>query len=266
MSKKTQKSSKSPRVALALMAHPDDIELLCAGTLACLVDAGWTVYCATASGGDLGSAQESRVDIRRRRLGEAEAAAAKLGAAGYFWVGLHDLQIAYTPENVRLVTEVVRKAAPDLVITHSPDCYMVDHEETSRLVRAACFGMAIPLWESGETPAPEGKGTPALYYADAIEGKDKFGKPIVGDFGIDVESVFERRQEALKCHESQRDWLRAHHGIDQYLITNEELADHHGASFGVKKAEGFRQHLGHGYPQENVLAEALKKFVRKPVG
>ncbi len=245
------------------MAHPDDVEFLCAGTLRLLVEQGWELHCVTLSGGDMGAPRGTREAIRATRLTEAESAARVLGGT-YAWAGLDDLSIYYCPEQLEKVTDTLRRFAPDLVITHSPDCYMLDHEETSKLVRMACFGAGIPLFP-GPTQAT-GKGVPALYYADALEGKDKFGRPIVADFWIDVTPVFDRRQEALACHASQRDWLRAHHGVDNYLATNEALARAQGERCGARYAEGFRQHLGHGYPQEDVLGAALADLRRTRSG
>ncbi len=246
-----------PRV-LAAFAHPDDIEFLCAGTLRLLVEAGWELRCVTLSGGDLGGAAGTRETIRARRLEEARAGAAVLGGS-FEWAGMNDAEICYGPEQVRRLTEVFRRFEPDVILTHSPRCYMLDHEETAKLVRMAAFTMPIPLFPVAE-PATS-RGVPALYYADAMEGKDLFGEPVVADFWVDVGSTFSVRQRALACHESQREWLRAHHGEEDYLATGERLARLHGARAGVEFAEGFRQHLGHGYPQRDVLAEALREFV-----
>ena len=58
-----------PRV-LALMAHPDDIEITCAGTLLLLKDAGWDVHLATMTAGDLGSADLGPAAISRVRRRE----------------------------------------------------------------------------------------------------------------------------------------------------------------------------------------------------
>jgi LmbE family N-acetylglucosaminyl deacetylase len=247
-----------PRV-LAAFAHPDDIEFLCAGTLRLLVEEGWELQCVTLCGGDMGAPSGTREAIRARRLEEAAAGAVALGGT-YGWAGMNDLEVYYCPEQVRQVTEVLRRFSPELVITHSPRCYMIDHEETAKLVRMAVFAMAIPLFPA-VSPAT-GRGVPALYYADALEGKDQFGDPVRADFWIDVTSSFPDRQRALACHESQREWLRSHHGVDDYLANNEKLARQHGALAGCALAEGFRQHLGHGYPQENVLANSLREFVR----
>jgi LmbE family N-acetylglucosaminyl deacetylase len=244
---------------MAAMAHPDDIEFLCAGTLRLLVESGWELCCLTLSGGDLGAPSGTREAIRSTRLAEAADGARVLGGT-FAWAGLDDLAIYYCPEQLTTVTGAIRNFAPELVITHSPDCYMLDHEETSKLVRMGCFAAGIPLYST--TGTATGKGVPALYYADAFEGKDKFGKPVVGDFWIDITSTLPVRQEALACHVSQRDWLQLHGQADDYLLASERFARHQGNRCGARFAEGFRQHLGHGYPQRNLLAEALAPFLR----
>lgn len=246
------------RKVLAVMAHPDDIEFLCAGTLRLLVEAGWELRCVTLSGGDKGAPAGRPPEVRETRLAEAEAAAAILGGS-YEWAGLEDLTIHYCPEHLERATDAIRRFRPDVVITHSPECYMLDHEETSKLVRMATFCAGIPLF-STPTPAT-GRAVPALYYSDAFGGVDRFGRPVIAGFKIEVTSVFDVRQQALACHMSQREWLRVHHGVDDYLATNERFARMAGEKAGARYAEGFRQHLGHGYPQENVLGEALSPYL-----
>ena len=61
----------------------------------------------------------------------------------------------------------------------------------------------------------------------------------------------------LACHESQRAWLRAHHGMDEYIDAMHRLAAMRGQQCGCAYAEAFVQHLGHAYPQEDLLAHQL---------
>ena len=77
---------------LAVMAHPDDIEFTCAGTLVLLKRAGWDVHLATMTAGDLGTASLSRAAISRIRKKEAAASARLLGA-GYTCLGFDDLTV-----------------------------------------------------------------------------------------------------------------------------------------------------------------------------
>ena len=65
------------RVAMTLLAHPDDAEILCAGTLIRLADAGWEIHIATVAAGDCGSATLSREEIAAMRRQEGIAAAAR---------------------------------------------------------------------------------------------------------------------------------------------------------------------------------------------
>jgi len=210
----------------------------------------------------VGSTTMSRDEVRKTRLEEARRAAEVLGG-DYHWAGLDDFGIHCCPEQLAAVADIVRECAPDVVITHSPQCYMLDHEETSRIARMACFVAGVPLYKT-KAPAA-GKGVPALFYTDTIEGKDIFGGRVEPEFWMDVSSAFSVRQKALACHASQREWLKAHHGIDEYMLANERMARQYGSECGVEFAEGFRQHLGHGYPQDNVLASALRShFLPNP--
>jgi LmbE family N-acetylglucosaminyl deacetylase len=238
---------------MSIFAHPDDAEIFCAGTLRLLVEAGCTLRMVTLSGGDLGASRGDPDEVRDLRLAEANSAAGVLGG-DYRWAGLNDLAIFYNEEAMRLVTRQVRDFDPGIVITHAPECYMEDHQVAARLAATACFAAPAPLYDS-EVPAIG--EVPALYYADAMEGKDRFGEDVRADFYLDIATVYEAREEALACHASQREWLREHHGMDEYLLANRRLAELHGRRAGLRLAEGFRQHLGHGYPQENRLLKAV---------
>jgi LmbE family N-acetylglucosaminyl deacetylase len=156
----------------------------------------------------------------------------------------------------------MREFRPDVVITHSPVDYMLDHEETTRLVRGATFALAMPLYETRQiAPQPATGGTPALYYADPVEGLDHFGQRIVPEFHIEITPVIERKRELLSRHRSQREWLRAHHGVDEYLNRMTEWAAAYGRECRVEYAEGLRQHRGHGYPLDPVLQNLLSDAV-----
>lgn len=251
-----ESSVRKPRV-LAAMSHPDDAEILVGGTLLLLQELGCPVGILSMTSGDCGSATLSREEISRIRLAEARDAAEYLGA-WYGCAGLRDIEVIFNAENQRSVTEKMREFNPDVVITHSPVDYMLDHEETTRLVRGATFALAMPLYETRMiSPAAATGGTPALYYADPVEGLDHFGQRIHPDFHIEITRVLERKRELLSRHRSQRDWLRAHHGVDEYLNRMTEWAAIYGLECGVEYAEGLRQHRGHGYPHEPVLQNLL---------
>jgi LmbE family N-acetylglucosaminyl deacetylase len=243
---------------LSFLAHPDDAEFVCAGTLARLkAEAGCQIAIATATSGDCGAIDKGPHDIARTRHAEAEAAAALLDAP-YYAAGSIDLLIVYDEPTIRRFVEVVRKARPDIVLTHSPVDYMVDHEMTSRLVRTACFAAPAPNFLTyAVEPAPTIDRVPHLYYADPVECKDIFGRPVEPDFIVDISATMDLKERMLCCHASQREWLRSHHNMDHYVHTMREASAARGRAIGVAFGEGFRQHRGHSYPQDNRIASLL---------
>lgn len=246
-----------PRI-LAIHAHPDDIELQCAGTLALLQRKGCPVVLVTMTAGDCGSAELGPQEIASIRRAEAQQSASLLGAE-YMCGEFPDLAFDVCPENRRRVTELVRRARPDIVITAPPVDYMTDHEVTSRLVRDACFCAPIPNFKTHQwDPAPTIDHIPHLYYVDPIEGMDWFGQPTPTDFIVDITETFARKLEMLACHDSQRSWLRAQHGLDEYLDSCRRWSAKRGAEIGADYGEGFRQHKGHPYPHANILLDLLQ--------
>ena len=255
---------KRPRV-LAAMAHPDDAEILVGGVLLQLQSLGCPIGILTMTSGDCGSATHSKEEISRIRHAEAREAAAYLDG-WYGCAGLLDIEVILTPDNLRRVIEAMRQFRPDVVITHSPVDYMLDHEETVRLTRAATFALAMPLYQTRQiAPAPATEGTPALYYADPVEGTDHWGERIPPEFYVEIGPVLERKRTLLSHHRSQREWLRAHHGVDEYLQRMTEWAIRYGQECGAEAAEGLRQHKGHGYPRQPILQELLASTLRPPL-
>jgi N-acetylglucosamine malate deacetylase 1 len=246
---------------LAVMAHPDDIEMTCAGTLGLLRQAGWEVHLATMTAGDLGSATRPRAEISRIRKREA-AASAKLLGAGYTCLGFDDLTIVYGLPAKRRVSALVRLVRPDLLIVPSPVDYMADHEETPRIVREAAFASTVPNWKASlgrRRPKPADR-LPAILYADPIDLVDHFGRRVRAQYVVDITAGIELKERMLACHESQRAWLRTQHGEDEYLAWMRRTGAARARDFGdprVRYAEGFRQHLGHGFPHEDHLTAAL---------
>ena len=81
------------------------------------------------------------------------------------------------------------------------------------------------------------------------------GRRIYPQFYVDISKVLPQKREMLARHVSQREWLRSHHGIDEYLDRMTAWAAGYGSECGFAYAEGFRQHLGHGLPARAPLAK-----------
>ncbi len=248
-----------PDVVLSILAHPDDAEILCAGSMARLVrEQGWHAHFATITPGDCGSAELGPEEISRLRRAEGAAAAAMLGGV-YHCLEERDLLVVYHERPLEKIVRLMRQVQPRIVLTHSPADYILDHEMTSALVRAAAFAAPVPNFLRDRQPGAPLAHIPHLYYCDPIEGKDPLGRDVPPSFRVDISNFIGLKADLLACHASQRDWLLKHHGIDHYLEAMRDWSAQRGRECGVAFAEGFRQHLGHSYPQDNLLGEVLGK-------
>ena len=242
-------------VALTLMAHPDDAEILCGGTLVRLAQAGWEIHIATVAAGDCGSATLGPAEIAEIRREEGRAAAARIGAH-YHCLAQLDVRVVCDQPTIQQAIDLLRSLAPSLVLTHPRCDYMLDHEQTHLLARAATFAYPIP--NASDLPLVEGSAIPWLYYCDPLEGVDPYtGAVVEPTTTIDVSSVIEAKCEMLACHASQREWLRSHHGMDEYLEAMKRHGALRGSEVRVAYAEAYRQHRGHAYPQNDLLHELL---------
>jgi len=239
---------------LACHAHPDDIETLAAGTLALLAGQGHRISIVTATAGDLGSEQHGLEETARVRQGEARRAAAIIGA-DYRCAGLPDLGVFNDDPSRRRITEMVRWAQADIVLAPSPVDYHPDHEAVSVLVRDACFASSVPHYATGE--APPLPAIPHLYWIDPIGGRDREGKRIQPDFGVDITPHIDTKSQMLLCHESQHAWVAKQHGLSDYLDSMRAFSARQGRDLGVAFAEGFRQYRNQPYPRTPRLQELL---------
>jgi LmbE family N-acetylglucosaminyl deacetylase len=240
------------KVALSFLAHPDDAEILCAGTLVRLAEAGWEVHIATATPGDCGTMDRNRWEISSVRTLEAAAAAKVIGAA-YHCIDERDGLVVYDKPAIGKTVDLFRRVAPSLVFAHAPRDYMMDHEESSKLARAASFIYGAPNISS--FPRHPESAVPHLYYCDPIGATDPLGNAVTPTTIIDISRQIEQKTKMLACHASQREWLRAHHGMDEYIDAMKRHGEMRGREIGTVYAEGFVQHRGHPYPHDDLLAQ-----------
>ena len=237
---------------LTVLAHPDDAEFLCAGTLIRLRERGWEVHIATCTPGDCGTMTEDRWAISATRTAEARKAAAMIGAT-YHCLDERDIYVVYDQPTLHKAVDLFRQVAPSLVFTHAAKDYMMDHEMASLLARAASFAYGAP--NASSFPRRPESGIPHLYYCDPIEGVDPYGHPVEPTTVVDITGQMETKTQMLACHASQREWLRAHHGMDEYIESMKRHSAWRGQRIGKSAGEAFVQHRGHAYPRNDLLAE-----------
>lgn len=239
---------------LAVHAHPDDVEILVGGTLALLAGRGHAIRIVTATAGEGGSAEFDPGETARLRQAEAAASAAHIGAQ-FRCLGFPDLGVFNDDASRRAVTEMVRQAAPDVVITASPADYHPDHEAIAVLVRDACFAAPVANYRTG--PSPALATIPALYFTDAIGARDRDGVRLKRDFAVDISAAFTTKLAMLGEHRSQAAWVLKQHGISDLGADMEAWSRRVGADFGVDLAEGFRQYRHPPYPKAPVLQDLV---------
>ncbi len=244
--------------AMAIAAHPDDIEFLMAGTLIRLGQAGYELHYMNLANGCCGTTQYDAATIADMRREEGRRAAALIGA--HFHDSLcNDLEIFYDRATLARLTAVVRDVAPEIVLTHSPSDYMEDHTNACRLAVSAAFCRGMPNFPVEPKTPPTDKPV-TVYHAQPYSHRDPLRRLVWPDVFVDVTDVLQRKIEMLACHESQKVWLDESQGHDSYLQALQDLDAELGQMSGVYQyAEGWRRHLHLGFcgPHDDPLAVAL---------
>lgn len=224
--------SLATRRVLAIGAHPDDIEILCAGTMARYSTLGVEVTLCTVTNGSRGGFDRSMEETARTRKEEANRSARIIGA-GYRCLDVEDGEVtADQPEIRRRFVELIREIRPDVVFTHFPDDYHADHIATSRLAFDASFMAAVPLY--GSTRGATDKVLP-VYYMDTLAGLEFSPEDYV-----DITDSIDTKRRMLAEHQSQVVWMSERDGLDILdLITTQSRF--RGYQCGVPYAEGFRR-------------------------
>lgn len=246
--------------AIAIGAHPDDIEFYMAGTLLLLRAAGWRIHYLNVSSGNCGSVRWNAARTRQVRRREAIRAARLLGAQ-YHSSLADDLEILYEVKTLRRLAAIIRQVNPRVVLTHSPQDYMEDHTNTCRLVVTAAFARGMPNFR---TRPPRGAvpGNLAIYHAMPHGLRDALRRRVVPGSFVNTTAVHSQKRAALAAHASQKEWLDASQGMDSYLLAMDEFACAVGRMSGrYQHAEGWRRHLHVGFStaDDDPLAEALGK-------
>lgn len=219
---------------LAVGAHPDDLELLCAGTLAKYAVQGHEVTMAIATNGELGSTNLTKVQTAATREEEARAAARIIGAE-LIWMGFPDAFL-FSSEQTRLgFIDLLRIAKPDVVITHYPFDYHPDHRAVAQVLMDVRILVQVPNIQTNHPCPPRGE-VPEIYFMDTLAGIDFQPQEYV-----DVSDTFKKKQQMLSQHVSQSTWLEDQYKMS-YMDLIELVAKFRGIQAGYRYAEGFRHY------------------------
>jgi len=219
---------------LVVVAHPDDADVFCGGTIAKHAERGDEVSIVHMTRGEYGGLRtDSQEAVGRVREQEARDSGAVLGASEVAFLEFKDGRITYSLENRVEMVDVIREYDPDIILTHYKDDLHPDHRATSRLVTDAYYMASLPLVETDFEPCDPDN----IYY---------FGKPtseFTPSMFIDIDGYLEQKVTAIKKHESQVEFLVEHGGIDAEFdnlidgLRAENLV--FGKQAGARSAEGF---------------------------
>ena len=245
-------------VAMAIAAHPDDIEFTMAGTLLLLKQAGYEIHMWNLANGSCGTSVYDVDEITRLRLAEAQASAMIAGAVHHRPI-VDDLGIYYAAATVAQVAAVIREVKPGVLLIPSPQDYMEDHSNTCRLVVSSAFVRGMRNYDT-QPDVPAWHGEVVLYHAMPHGLRDGLRRLIHPGHYVDIKSVMTAKCEMLSQHRTQKDWLDFSQGMGSYVNEMENMAHAVGVMSGhFSLAEGWRRHNNLGFapldadPLSNIL-------------
>lgn len=224
-----------PRISsvVAVEPHPDDVEILCMGTLLKLREEGTKVTIVCMTNGDKGSGDKPEIphpDVAATRFREASLVAKAIGA-DFVNLGAEDEYLYDTPELRDTLAAVFRAAKADMVLAPSPDCYQTDHTIASEIAFQAAHLSALPQLRIKEPALPT---APAMYYYDTIPGLG-----FEPSFYVDISDQMARKQELARMHASQMASMKSQSNWD-LVEAIEVLGRFRGLQSGTRHAEAFR--------------------------
>ncbi len=195
----------TPDRALVVVAHPDDIDFGCGGTVATLVQGGCEVSYCVVTDGDAGGFDPSvpRSEIPGIRRAEQRAAAEVLGVGDVRFLGYRDGQLTVSHELRRDIAREIRRVRPHLVITQSPErnyqrmyASHPDHMAAGEATLQAVYPDSRNPFAHPALLADEGLA------AWAVEQVWVMGRPDP-DFFLDIAGVLDTKLAAIGAHVSQ---------------------------------------------------------------
>jgi bacillithiol biosynthesis deacetylase BshB1 len=214
---------------LAIVPHPDDVELTCGGTMIKMAEAGYRTGILDLTRGETGTRGTPET-----RLKEAARAGKIMGAKVRRNLGLPDAHLIMSDENKAAIAEVIREFEPHTVILPYWEGRHPDHYTAARLGYEACFIAGLKNY-----PLPGGAFRPfKILYAAAYAD-------VRPTFAVDITKQYDQRRQAILAYESQfrprkRDRKsKVSLPLDELEERMSLQARQYGRMIGVKFAEGF---------------------------
>lgn len=177
---------------LAFGAHPDDVELGCAGTILKEISLGKKVGVVDLTRGELGT--RGSADIRDQ---EADAAGKILGISVRENLSFRDGFFVNDEKHQLEIIKMIRKYQPEIVLCNAIDDRHIDHEKGSKLVSDACFLSGLRKIETSIDGETQSAWRPKVVY-HYIQWKN-----IEPDFVVDITGFTEKKIEAVLAYRSQ---------------------------------------------------------------
>lgn len=234
---------------VAITAHPDDMEINCGGTLALAVQQGWKAGAVELTRGELGTRGTPEI-----RAQEAASAAQVLGLSCRVNLELPDGHLHDGDEPRKLIVRLLRLMRPRVVITPPLRDHHADHIATAEIVAHSIHLSGVARYLPDLEPW---KPHALLHYLGT--------RPAIPSLIVDISSVLELRNKAMRCHASQ--FFRADSTERATRIAHPDFPDaiagrlrHFGAMIGASHGEAF-------YSEEPVPATNLVSlYSRTPWG
>jgi LmbE family N-acetylglucosaminyl deacetylase len=216
---------------MAFGPHPDDVEFLCAGTLAKYAANGHKVAIVVSTNGEVGSSVMSKAEISVVREKEARESAGKIGAE-FYWMGYPD-EFLFNSETVRIrYIDIIRQFRPDLVICPDKDVdYHPDHIVTGQIVWDTHVMVTVPNIKTEHEPCLK---MPDILFMDTIAAVNFYP-----EFFVDITDYWDIKVSMIECHKSQEGWMMNQYDVScaEFGRTQSRLR---GFQSGCKYAECFR--------------------------
>lgn len=218
---------------LAIAAHPDDVELSCAGTLMMEKNAGKKIGIVDLTRGELGT--RGTIETRAE---EAADALRIMGLDVRENLGIPDGFFQNTQPYQLKVMEAIRHYQPEIVLTNAPSDRHPDHGRAAELVRDAAWLSGLRKIETFRNGQLQQAWRPT-YVFNFIQ--DRYLKP---DFVMDITPAMEQKIAAIKAYKTQFDTIpddepQTYISSPGFLQSIIDRSRQLGKVIGVDFAEGF---------------------------